>query len=76
MKTSEDFGQIARNKLKYLHYLNKMIEKCKVTNFFFSDVSNPATLFYLQILLVRNQPLEIMVKSWKISFKEIDFWIW
>ena len=44
--------------------------------FFFSDVSNPATLFYLQILLVRNQPLEIMVKSWKISFKEIDFWIW
>ena len=31
--------QIERNKLKYLHYLNKMIEKCKMRRFIFSEVS-------------------------------------
>ena len=31
--------KIERNKLKYLHYLNKMIEKCKMKKFIFSEVS-------------------------------------
>ena len=28
IRSNEDSGQIERNKLKYLNYLNKMIEKC------------------------------------------------
>ena len=82
--------KIERNKLKYLHYLNKMIEKCKMKKFIFSEVSSfyPESFhrfcldfkwlhlsFRIQwtpfkILLIRKQPLEILVKSWKISYEE------
>ena len=37
--THTQMGQIERNKLKYLHYLNKMTEKCKIKKFIFSEVS-------------------------------------
>ena len=39
IRSNKDSGQIERNKLKYLHYLNKMIEKCKMKKFIFSEVS-------------------------------------
>ena len=39
VRSNEDSGQIERDKLKYLHYLNKMIEKCKVRKSIFSEVS-------------------------------------
>ena len=85
MKTKTEW-----NKLKYLHYLNKMIEKCKIKKLIFSDVS----CFYPELferfcldfkwlhsnfgiqwtpfadLRFQKQPLEILVKSWKISYKE------
>ena len=38
-KEKEKKKKFERNKLKYLHYLNKMIEKCKVMKFIFSEVS-------------------------------------
>ena len=38
VRSNEDSGQIERDKLKYLHYLNKMIEKCKIKKFVFSEV--------------------------------------
>ena len=37
--SKKDTGQIEINKLKYLHYLSKMIEKCKVKKFISSEVS-------------------------------------
>ena len=42
-KTSE---KTEKNKLKYLHYLNKMTEKCNVRKFIISEFScfYPATL--------------------------------
>ena len=90
IRSNKDSGQIQRNKLKYLHYLNKMIEKCKMKKFIFSEVScfYPESFhrfcldfkwlhlsFRIQwtpfkILLIRKQPLEILVKSWKISYEE------
>ena len=33
MRSTRDWGQIKRNKLKYQHYLNTMIEKCMVRKF-------------------------------------------
>ena len=47
VRSNKDSGQTERNKLKYLHYLNKMIEKCKVKNFIFSEVS--CLRFYLDL---------------------------
>ena len=38
IRPNKDSGQIERNKLKYLHYLNKVIEKCKMKKFIFSEV--------------------------------------
>ena len=91
IKSNKDPRQIKRNKLTYLHYQNKMIEKYKISKFIFNEVS----CFYpelfqrvcldfrwlhssfsiqwtpLQIILVRKQPLEILVKPWKISYKEV-----
>ena len=93
IKSNKDPRQIERNKLTYLYYQNKMIEKYKISKFIFNEVS----CFYpelfqrvcldfrwlhssfsiqwtpLQIILVRKQPLEILVKSWKISYKEVFF---
>ena len=37
-KIFKDSWQIERNKLTYLHYLNKMIEKYKIRKFIFSEV--------------------------------------
>ena len=39
IRSNMDSGQTERRKLKYLHYLNKMIEKCKMRKFIFSEVS-------------------------------------
>ena len=39
IRSNKDYGQIERKKLKYLHYLNKMIQKCKTKKFIFSEVS-------------------------------------
>ena len=39
IRSNKDSGQIERNKLTYLHYLNKMIEKYKMRKFIFSEVS-------------------------------------
>ena len=39
IRSNKDSGQNERNKPKYLHYLNKMIEKCKIKKFIFSEVS-------------------------------------
>ena len=36
IRSNKDSRQIDRNKLKYLHYLNKMIEKCEMKKFNFS----------------------------------------
>ena len=36
IKSKKDSGQIERNKVKHLHYLNKIIKKCKLTKFIFS----------------------------------------
>ena len=33
MRSNKDSGQLGRTKLKHLHYLNKMIEKCNLKNF-------------------------------------------
>ena len=38
MGSNKDSGQTDKNKLKYLHYLIKMIEKCKMRKFIFSEV--------------------------------------
>ena len=39
INSKKDPGQIERNKLTYLHYLNKMIEKYKMTKFIFHEFS-------------------------------------
>ena len=39
IRSNKGSGQTERNKLIYLHYLNKIIEKCKMNNFIFSEVS-------------------------------------
>ena len=39
IRSNKDSGQTERNKLKYFHYLNKMIENCKMKKFIFSEVS-------------------------------------
>ena len=39
IRSNKDYGQIERKKLKYLHYLNNMIQKCKTKKFIFSEVS-------------------------------------
>ena len=39
IRSNKDSGQFERNKLKYLYYLNKMIEKCKTKKFIFTEVS-------------------------------------
>ena len=39
IRSNKDSGQIERNKLKYLHYLHKMIEKCKMRKFILGEVS-------------------------------------
>ena len=39
IKSNKDPGQIERNKLTYLQFLNKMIEKYKMRKFVFNEVS-------------------------------------
>ena len=39
IRSNKDSGQIERNKIKYLHYLNKMIKKCKMRKFILSEAS-------------------------------------
>ena len=38
IRSNKNSEQTERNKLKYLHYLNKMIEKYKMRKFIFSEV--------------------------------------
>ena len=90
IRPNKDSGQTERNKLKYLHYLNKWLKNSRWRSSFsvkFHDSSQNyfkgfvyilngciRALVYsellLQILLIRKQPLEILVKSWKISYEE------
>ena len=39
IRSQKDSRQIERNKVKYLHYLNKMIEKFKMRKFIYSEAS-------------------------------------
>ena len=91
IRSNKDSGQTEKNKLKYLHYLNKMIENARwggsilvkfnvsSQNYFkgFAWILNDCIRvlvysdFLLQILLVWKQPLETLVKSWKISYEEV-----
>ena len=39
IRSNKDSRQIERNKLTYLHYVSKSIEKYKMSKFIFSEVS-------------------------------------
>ena len=69
IRSKKDSGQIEGNKLKYLHYLNKMIEKCRVKKFIFSEVS----CFYSEILW-KIEPFQriiskVLPKLWMAAFE-------
>ena len=51
-RSKRDSGQ-TENQLKYLHYLNKMIEKCKVRKFIFSKA-----LCFWPATLLKNKPFQ------------------
>ena len=84
----KDSAQIERYKRKYLHYLDKMIENARWRSSFSVKFFQRfcldfkwlhSSLVYsdllLQIILIRKQQLEILVKSWKISYEEFHSYI-
>ena len=84
MKTSDLIKiEIERNETKIFPLPKQNDWKCKMKKFIFSEVFQRFCLdlngcirvlvysdLLLQILLIRKQPFEILVKSWKISYEE------
>ena len=63
IRSKKTSGQIERYVQKYLHHLNKMIEKCKVRKFIFSEVS-----YFYPANLLKNEPFHRIIAKFLPRF--------